>query len=206
MTSLACGDDSALGLLIDRWQRPLLSFTYRYVLDHDAAHELTQETFVRLYQSRGRYKPGHKFSSWVFKIASNLCKNYFRWKTRHPEHNLDDELQAAGPLPEALLDNADNPAGAAERGDDARRVAAAVEAMPHGMKVTVLLHYYEGQSYREIASVIGCSERGVETRLYRARAWLAERLNVEDEGEDTSERPQPQARRQGDGSKKALLI
>ena len=177
MRLLAAGDNAALSTLVDRWQRPLLSFTYRYVQDRETAHELTQETFVNVYRNAQRYKPEQKFSSWIFKIASNLCKNHFRWRSRHPEHSLyeliDDEARVPGELTAGT-----DPAGAAETADEAARVAAAVASMPHGMKVALLLHYYDGQSYREIASVIGCSERGVETRLYRARAALAERLRL----------------------------
>ncbi len=178
MQRLAAGDHSALALLVDRWQRPLLAFTFRYVQDHDAAHELTQETFVRVYQHCDRFKPSHKFSSWIFKIAANLCKNYFRWKSRHPEHSLDSAVEESGCACDGLRDDS-HPADAAERSDTALRVARAVDALPHGMKVAVLLHYYDSLSYRNIAAVIGCSERGVETRLYRARAWLAERLGIE---------------------------
>ncbi|KAF0093033.1 MAG: RNA polymerase sigma-70 factor ECF subfamily [Puniceicoccaceae bacterium 5H] len=176
MQQLAAGDDAALGHLIDRWQRPVLAFAYRYVQDHDAARELTQETFVRLYQARGRFQPERAFPAWLFKIAANLCRNYFRWKKRHPEQQLvDAEPDPAHPsAPES------DPAERAAQQDDAARVAAAVKALPHRLKVAVLLYYYEGRSYREIAAVIGCSERGVETRLYRARNLLSASLGLED--------------------------
>jgi RNA polymerase sigma-70 factor (ECF subfamily) len=181
MVLVAQGDKVALCKLIDRWQTPLGGFVYRYVHDREATCELVQETFVRLYQARSRFRSDMRFSSWLFKIASNLCKNHYRWRKRHPEDLAWDEScessVASGP---DIVRGEDDPAAAACRREDIAQLEKAVSAMPHALKTTLLLHYYQGQSYREIAAALGCSERGVETRLYRARGWLAKRLGCKD--------------------------
>lgn len=183
MIRVAAGDKDALCKLIDLWEKPLGSFIYRYVQNKEATCELVQETFVRIYEARDRYKSEMKFSSWLFKIASNLCKNYYRWRTRHPEDLVGDESLepdrngASGDLvrPE------EDPAQQLARREDASRISGLVAEMPHPLKVALLLHYYQDLSYREIAAAIGCSERGVETRLYRARAWLAKQLEKQED-------------------------
>jgi RNA polymerase sigma-70 factor (ECF subfamily) len=179
MARVTEGDTDALGQLIDRWQAPLGSFIYRYIQNREAAQELVQETFVRLYEARERYNPDMRFSSWMFKIASNLCKNYHRWRSRHPEDLGWDESSESSmdAAPEAMRDEAD-PCEAAARREDVAELQKAVANMPHPLKTALLLHYYEDMSYKDIATTLGCSPRGVETRLYRARAWLSKKLGV----------------------------
>jgi RNA polymerase sigma-70 factor, ECF subfamily len=180
MVEVSRGDKRALCALIDRWQTPLSAFAYRYVHDREAATDIVQETFVRLYEARDRFRGDMRFSPWLFRITANLCHNHNRWRFRHPEHDLMEEeiapsAHAAGPMQDA----ADNPAEAAVRSEDAERLSKAVEEMPHALKAALLLYYYEHMNYRDIADALGCSERGVETRLYRAREWLEKRLTAE---------------------------
>lgn len=89
MLRLKDGDDLALNELMTRWQLPLVAFIQRYIGNPTEALDLAQETFVRVYESRRRYKPTAKFSTWLFTIASNLCRNFFRWQGRHPAVSLD---------------------------------------------------------------------------------------------------------------------
>src|SRR5438132_1428009 len=89
MLRLAAGEDLALNELMMRWQQPLVSFIYRYVGNQTDALDLAQETFVRIFESRHRYRHYGKFSTWLFAIAANLCRNHFRWRERHPTIALD---------------------------------------------------------------------------------------------------------------------
>ena len=174
MARVAKGDKEALCSLMQRWEAPLGGFIYRYVQNREATSELVQETFVRLYEARARFRTDMRFSSWLFRIAANLCRNYHRWRCRHPEDMAWDEACEAvnAPAPGVSRDE-DDPACAAERVEDIRRLKDAISDMPHDLRTALLLHYYEDMSYRDIAQTVGCSERGVETRLYRAKAWLA---------------------------------
>jgi RNA polymerase sigma-70 factor (ECF subfamily) len=178
LLALQQGDATALNRLIARWERPLLGFAYRYVQNHADAEDLVAEAFVRLYRQRERLRPDTKLSAWLFTTLVNLCHNHHRWKRRHPAVALDApagdgesrpgpaELASAQPSPEAAL----------EQDEALAAVRAAIARLPHDLKVTVLFHHYDHLSYREIAELTGCSERGVETRLYRARQQLRQML------------------------------
>jgi RNA polymerase sigma-70 factor, ECF subfamily len=171
MLQVAKGDKNALGFLVDRWARPLSGFIYRYVQDKDAVGELVQETFIRLYGARDRFDSSKKFSSWLFKIASNLCKNYCRWKKRHPENLVWDE-SCESVIGSGLPTYDDDPSQSLVVEEDMMLLKRAVDSMPHVLKTALILYYYQDMSYKEVAEAIGCTERGVETKLYRARAYI----------------------------------
>jgi len=179
MLRLRQGDDLALNALMREWQTPLLRFIYRYIGDESEALDLAQETFVRVYQNRGSYRPGSRFSSWLYTIASNLCRNHLRWERRHPAVSLTqdaDEGESPSAGMDALPGNGATPAVLAEQNDTARCVRECIQALPHDLKTVILLFEYEALSYAEIAEILGCSAKAVETRLYRARKLLHDAL------------------------------
>jgi RNA polymerase sigma factor (sigma-70 family) len=172
LQALQAGRDSALEGLIAQWQRPLFAFAWRYVQNETDAHDLVAETFVRLHQQRDRLRADTRLSAWLFTTLSNLCHNHYRWRRRHPSISLDDKTTAHDRVPSAGA----GPDAALEHDETCTAVRTAIDRLPHDLKITVLLHHYERLSYREIAVIAGCSERGVETRLYRARQRLREEL------------------------------
>lgn len=177
LQALQQGRDTALDQLIARWQRPLFAFAWRYVQNQADAHDLVAETFVRLHQQRARLRPDTKVSAWLFTTLSNLCHNHYRWRRRHPSVSLDAPIDdATATAHEAVPSDALLPNAALEHDEAFAAVRAAVERLPHDLKTTILLHHFERLSYREIGAITGCSERGVETRLYRARQRLREEL------------------------------
>lgn len=182
LLALQEGQAAALNQIIARWQRPLLGFAYRYTQNHADAHDLVAETFARLYFHRERLRPDTNLSAWLFTTLANLCRNHHRWQRRHPTVALEStgpdsatpSLEPVAPLPD--------PETALEHDETVAAVRTAIDALPHDLKVALLLHHYEHLPYREIALIAGCAERGIETRLYRARqllkaslaAWLGE--------------------------------
>ncbi len=177
MLRLKSGEDLALNELMERWQKPLVSFILRYAGNEQDALDLAQETFVRVFESRDRYEPRSKFSTWLFTIATNLCRNQARWRERHPTVTLhgaseDDNATLENTLPAA----GDTPSDSAQREDLARVVRDAIQTLPHDLKAVVLLFEYQEQGYEEIAAALKCSPKAVETRLYRARQFLREKL------------------------------
>jgi RNA polymerase sigma-70 factor, ECF subfamily len=175
------GDAAALNRLIARWQRPLVGFAYRYTQNSTDARDLVAEGFVRLYQQRGRLRADTNISAWLFTTVTNLCHNHHRWKRRHPTIALDAPADPGGGADNAggapdLASREPGPDAALARDGSLEAVRAAIDALPHDLKVAVLLHHYERLSYREIAAIARCSERGVETRLYRARQQLRQLL------------------------------
>lgn len=176
LVALQQGDTTALNRLIARWQRPLIGYAYRYVQNSADAHDLVATVFVRFYQQRLKLRADTNVAAWLFTALTNLCHNHHRWKRRHPTQPIDAPVgngtgAAANPFAELASDQPGPSAGLAD--DEMRQaVRAAVDELPHELKVAVLLHHYENLSYREIAEISRCSERGVETRLYRARQQL----------------------------------
>jgi len=166
-------DDGALDGVMAAWQRPLFAFAWRYLHNRADAEDVVIQTFVRLHEQRHRLRDDTNLSAWLFTTLSNLCHNQHRWRRRHPETSFDAPVgETIAPIasPTAI------PTAQLEDDEAAATVRAAVEDLPHDQKTVVLLHHYEHLSYREIAAVVGCSERGVETRLYRARQALREIL------------------------------
>jgi RNA polymerase sigma-70 factor (ECF subfamily) len=185
LVALQRGDTTALNRLIARWQRPLLSYAFRYVQNSADAHDLVANVFVRLYQNRERFREDTNVSAWLFTALTNLCHNHHRWKRRHPSVSIDAPASGnaaahSGSAPSIIELESDQPEpGASVAHDELEEaVRAAVETLPHDLKVAVLLHHYQHLSYREIAEITSCSERGVETRLYRARQQLRVSLAV----------------------------
>jgi RNA polymerase sigma-70 factor (ECF subfamily) len=178
LAALRRGEAAALNQLIARWERPLLGFAYRYVQNHADAEDLVAEVFVRLYRQRERLRPDTRLSAWLFTALTNLCHNHHRWKRRHPSIALDAPSDQA-PAPSELASSQPAPDAALVHDEAVAAVRAAIAALPHDLKVTLLLHHYDQMSYREIAAITGCSERGVETRLYRARQQLRGTLTAQ---------------------------
>jgi RNA polymerase sigma-70 factor, ECF subfamily len=152
-----------------------VNFAFRYVQNDTDAHDLAAETFVRLYQQRLRLRPDTHLSAWLFTTLVNQCHNHNRWKRRHPtvllETNPDSEYKE-GPPGQVLASDLPGPDAALQLDETVLAVKQAIDRLPHDLKVVLLLHHYERLSYREIGEIAGCSERGVETRLYRARQRL----------------------------------
>lgn len=179
--ALRAGDDLALNRMMARWQRPLFSFAWRYVRSTADAQELAAETFVRLYQHRERLGDEPNLSAWMFTTLVNLCRNQHRWRQRHPSVSMDEPAHSGVSPAPILVEEGLSPDGELERRESIEMLGAAIDRLPHELKATLLLHHYERLSYREIAAITGCSERGVETRLYRAKNRLRADLGASTE-------------------------
>lgn len=181
--ALQRGEAAALNRLIARWQRPLHSFAYRYCQNQADAEDLVAQTFVKLYQQRERLRPDTRLSAWLFTTLTNFCHNHHRWKVRHPTTALDaapsaaDSTVSGQPTQQQLPSDQLSPDQSLDLDETLAAVRSAISVLPHDLKTALLLHHYDQLSYREIAEITGCSERGVETRLYRARQRLRDALS-----------------------------
>jgi RNA polymerase sigma-70 factor (ECF subfamily) len=180
--ALQRGDDTALNRLMDRWQKPLFAFAWRYLHNTADANDLVSEAFVRLYQQNHRLAPDTRLAAWLFTILANLCHNHYRWRRRHPTVSLDANERdepGSGTNSSNLAYDGPGPDSTLEHSEALSALAAAIARLPHDLKTSLLLHHYEHLGYREIALIAGCSERGVETRLYRARQYLRAELALQ---------------------------
>ena len=177
MTRLRAGDDLALNELMARWQQPLANYLARFCGNEATALDLAQDTFVRVYEARTRYDTRGKFATWLYTIAGNLARNSHRWQQRHPTVSLDAPTdENGGTLATHLPDAASAPDASAEEGERAAAVRAAISELPEDQRSIVLMSEYEDRSHADIADTLGCTAKAVETRLYRARQTLREKL------------------------------
>ena len=196
MGALIDGDHRALEVIIERWERPLFSFAHRYTQNEHATREIVQETFVRVFTKREKYDSKYPLSSWIFTIAANLCKNKARWHKRHPEVSIEattgaSDSENARRMIDVLPSAAPEPSDLLVEDEELEALKQVVLSLPHDLRTVVLLHHYENVPYKEIAEIVGCSARGVETRLYRARKLLRVRMTQLLEREESPQKKKP---------------
>jgi len=176
MAKLAAGDDLALNLLMDRWASRVSAFLFRMTGNHDTAVDLAQETFVKLYQARARYRASGTFSTYLFAIASNLARNHSRWKARHPTVSLSVPPESSSDCRQEAIDPGRSPEEAASAAEKVAAVDRAFLTLPEDLREAMSLFIYEGMGYADIAALSECSPKAIETRIYRARQLLKEQL------------------------------
>lgn len=177
MTQLAAGQDAALDELMARHAERLFCYLVRLLQNEAEASDLAEESFVRVYQNRARFQPEHKFSTWLYAIATNLARDLHRHRARHPQVSLQAEHPQTGTaLGESLPETRPNPGEALERRERAEAVRRAVAALAEELRVPLVLAEYEEKSHAEIGLILNCSPKAVEMRIYRARQELRQRL------------------------------
>ncbi len=177
MERLAAGHDAALNDLMERHATPVFHFLCRMVGNEDDASDLAQETFVRVFRARASFRTNEKFSTWLFTIAANLARNHFRWRSRHPDISLEIETgEAEQTLGSTLPANNPAPNEQALTTERAEVVRAAVGKLPEDLREAIVLCEWEELRVAEAAEILETTPKAVESRLYRARQILRERL------------------------------
>ena len=177
MLDVKAGDDASFNLLLQKYRTPLINFLFRMVRDSATAEDLAQEVFLRVYRARKRYSPSAKFTTWLFRIATNLALNSVR-DNRHQrmEISLDAPVIAdAEDGDERPLDVADkHPDIEQHLVEEARKkmIRHAIEKLPEKQRAAVLLHKYQELDYNEIAKIMECSESALKSLLFRAYETL----------------------------------
>jgi len=178
MLRVKAGDDGAFEYLVQKYRRPMVSFMYRMAHNAAVAEDLAQEVFLRVYRSRANYEPSAKFSTWLYRIATNLAVNYAR-DTRHerPENtvSIDEPDEETG----LTVDVPDSSLSAEERIMRRERMTAIrqrVQALPERQRMAVLMHKYQQMDYRQIAEVLKLSESATKSLLFRAYETLRVQL------------------------------
>ena len=175
------GSEKAYRELLDRYQRPVFSLVYRMVRDRELAEDLAQETFIKVFNHLGSYNPSYKFSSWIFKIASNLAIDSLRRKelatvsidgSRHAQ--TVDEVESTRITVES---HDENPEEALEAKQLGQEIEVAISALRPEYRTAILLRHVEGRPYEEISEIMGIPLGTVKTYIHRARGELRESLS-----------------------------
>jgi RNA polymerase sigma-70 factor (ECF subfamily) len=177
MLDVKAGDEQSFALLLQRYRSPLVNFLYRMVRERAEAEDLAQEVFLRVYRARKDYVPSAKFTTWLFRIATNLALNSVRDnRYQRLEVSIDAPVTTdAEDGDERTLDVAEkHPNIEQHLIEEARRkmIRHAVEKLPEKQRAAVLLHKYQELDYSEIAKILGCSESALKSLLFRAYETL----------------------------------
>jgi RNA polymerase sigma-70 factor, ECF subfamily len=178
MLRVKADDTSAFDYLVHKYRRAMVAFMYRMCHNQGAAEDLAQEVFLRVYRSRSGYEATAKFTTWLYRIATNLAVNYAR-DTKHerPEAqvSIDEPDQETG----TTIDIADSTLTAEEqilRRERMRAIRQKVMDLPERQRLAVLMHKYQQMDYRQIADVLKLSESATKSLLFRAYETLREQL------------------------------
>lgn len=176
-------DRKVFTMLFDKYERPILAHVRRFVRDPALAEELVQEVFVRVYTTK-RYAPDHRFKTWLYRVATNVCLN----ELRRPHHgHFHDSLDAPARAPELPSPGA-APDAALEGDELAARVAAALERLPPKQRAAFLMVRHDGMSHEEIAAALETSVSAVKSLIHRALESLRRAIEVDRDPEAQSPR------------------
>jgi RNA polymerase sigma-70 factor (ECF subfamily) len=168
------GREAAFEELVRRYQRPIASYVYRMVGDYDAALDLTQEVFIKVYNSLSRYRSEFKFSTWIYKIAHNTAIDHLR------RHTVRDQILTAdvdGPRSEIAFESRRlTPEQESEREERRSEIESVVQSLPAAYRELIVLRHSHDLSYDEIAEVTGLPLGTVKNRLFRAREAMRDLL------------------------------
>ena len=178
MLRVKAGDQPAFNYLVQKYRRPLVSFMYRMARNAAVAEDLAQEVFLRVYRSRESYEASAKFTTWLYRIATNLAVNHAR-DSRHerPEImvSLDEPDEATG-MTMDLADGEMTAEQAMVRRERLMGIRRKIEALPERQRLAVVMHKYQQMDYRQIAEVLELSESATKSLLFRAYETLREQL------------------------------
>ncbi|MEW6302873.1 MAG: RNA polymerase sigma factor [Verrucomicrobiota bacterium] len=178
MARLAAGHGPALNDLMERHAEKLFHYLLRSLQNEEDAADLAQETFVRVYQHRDKFDPAQNFSTWLYAIASNLVRDRYRWRARHPQVSLEAAHDSTGKdFREVMPEKGPDPSETAQAHERAELVRRAVGGLPEDLRLPLILAEYEGRSHAEVGAILNCTAKAVEMRVYRARQQLRESLS-----------------------------
>ena len=178
MLRVKSGDESAFQYLVEKYRRPMVNFMYRMAHNAAAAEDLAQEVFLRVYRSREGYEPSAKFTTWLYRIATNLAVNHAR-DTRNERPDRTVSLDEPDTETGQTMDVPDTSLSAEQailRRERLEAIRKKVQALPERQRMAVVMHKYQRMDYRQIGEVLKLSESATKSLLFRAYETLREQL------------------------------
>jgi RNA polymerase sigma-70 factor (ECF subfamily) len=165
ISAVLAGQPEAFEEIVLRYERAVYNLAVRTLRDSTEAQDATQEAFFKAYRALGSFRPGAKFSTWIFTICYRLCCDRLAKRKRFSDDELPDRADPTA-----------GPAALAERNDEALRLRAAIDALPEKYRAVITLYHLQGKQYEEIATVLNLPLGTVKTHLFRAKDQLRKAL------------------------------
>jgi len=172
------GSEPALNEVMRRYKHKLFAFISRYVKDEDAAYDIVQETFIKVHFKADSYNPSYKFSTWLYQIAINLCRDWGRKQKIRQVFSLDAPIvdEEGGSYHDILPDPSGNVEDLTDLRQNLKTLDQEIQKLPHKLKTALILFAIEENSQEKCAEILGVTIKTVEARVYRARKILAEKV------------------------------
>lgn len=168
------GDSAAYGELVSRYQDRIYGLACKMLTAPEDARDAAQEIFIRVYKSLPGFDWRSSFATWLYRIATNVCLDFLRRRSRDQKRNLP--LEEGRIKQDSFRDNTPGPEETFLEKEKAKMLRQAVDALPDGYRVVLVLHHYQGLSYRQVAQAVSLTEKTVATRIHRAKKLLREKL------------------------------
>ncbi|MGD0088483.1 MAG: RNA polymerase sigma factor [Planctomycetota bacterium] len=181
MERLANGSHAAFEELLSRYEAPVLTFCYAFMRNRELSEDLAQETFLRVFRNSSRYQPVAKFTTWLYRIAANLCINELKKGKLRQGMSLDEP---AGPDPDGskiidrIASEEGSPLSDVESQEVQQLIGKAIDHLPDDQRTTLVLVEYHHMPYQEIAEILGVTVSAIKMRVKRARETLREMLKI----------------------------
>jgi RNA polymerase sigma-70 factor (ECF subfamily) len=168
------GDADSFNQLVLRWERPIYALAYRTIGREEDARDVCQETFLRAFRALPAFRGQAKFSSWLYRIALNLCRDWVRKERRTPVVSAPEDADLMELM--AQREPSESIESLVVRKDLTRQVSRAMAALPEEQRIAIVLKEYHGLTFQEIADLVGCPLSTVKTRLYQGLTVLRREL------------------------------
>ncbi len=172
------GDSDSFNELVLRWERPIYALAYRVIGREEDARDVCQETFLRAFRALNGFRGQAKFSSWLYRIALNLCRDWVRRERRTPLVQPPEDVPLTD-LATAAAEPVESVEDLVARGELMRTVEAAMARLPEEQRTAIILKEYHGLTFQEIADLVGCPLSTVKTRLYQGLNVLRRELGTD---------------------------
>jgi RNA polymerase sigma-70 factor, ECF subfamily len=167
------GDPQAFEEILKLYEKKVYNLTYRMMGNHEDANDLAQEAFIRVYQSIDQFRGDARFSTWLYRIATNVCLDELRKRSRRQAESLDEPvLTQDGSVMREIPDWSDNPEEALNRREIQTMVQTGIQSLPEEQKIALILRDLQGHTYEEIAEMLDISLGTVKSRINRGRMAL----------------------------------